>query len=424
MKLLRRGSAFHLRRRVPLRFKEVEPREHVSISLHTDSEKTAREKAAIVWAEMIDAWEAKLDGATTEGAERLAAAKRLAQRRGRTYYPAEQVAKLPLEELLQRVEAIMNRRGEIDLTEAEALLGGVPVPAIGITDALDEFWKIEAIRFRGKSEDQIRRAKNPRIKAITNFVAAVGEKPYLEVTTSDLQTFKRWWKQKIIAENLTANSANKDFTYLTSTLRAVATDAGLLDKIQWDTRGLALPQDEKKTRKPFTTAWISDKLLAKDALSGLNGEARAILLGMINTGYRPSEGAGLTAAQIRLDANVPHISIEPVGRTLKTASSRRVIPLLGVSLEAFRAFPEGFPRYANSPSLTDTINKFLRENRLLESEEHTLYGLRHAFEDRMLAAGIDERIRRDLMGHSLNRERYGEGASLEHMAALLKPLAL
>jgi integrase len=145
---------------------------------------------------------------------------------------------------------------------------------------------------------------------------------------------------------------------------------------------------------------------------------------MVNTGYRPSEGAGLTAAQIRLDANVPHISIEPVGRTLKTAASRRVIPLLGVSLEAFRAYPGGFHRYANSPSLTDTINKYLRENGLLESEEHTLYGLRHSFEDRMLAAGIDERIRRDLMGHSLRRERYGEGASLGLLQTLLRPLAL
>ena len=424
MKLLRRGSAFHLRRRVPLRFREVEPREHVSISLHTDSEKTAKEKAAVVWAEMIDAWEAKLDGATDEGATRLAAAKRLAQRRGRTYFPVEQVAKLPLDELLDRVMAVVNRRGEIDMAEAEALLGGVPAPTTSVSDALDEFWRIEAIRFKGKSEDQIRRAKNPRIKAISNFVQAVGDKPYLEVTTSDLQTFKRWWKAKILAENLTANSANKDFTYLTSTLRAVATDAGALDKIQWDTRGLALPQDEAKTRRAFSTAWISDKLLAPGALAGLNGEARAILIGMVNTGYRPSEGAGLTRAQIRLDANVPHISIEPVGRTLKTASSRRVIPLLGVSLEAFREYPDGFPRYANSPSLTDTINKFLRENGLLESEEHTLYGLRHSFEDRMLAAGIDERIRRDLMGHSLNRERYGEGASLDQLQALLKPLAL
>jgi hypothetical protein len=74
-----------MRRRVPLRFKEVEPREFVSISLHTDSETRAKEKAAVVWAEMLDAWEAKLDGATSEGVARLEAAKRLAARRGRTY---------------------------------------------------------------------------------------------------------------------------------------------------------------------------------------------------------------------------------------------------------------------------------------------------------------------------------------------------
>lgn len=177
-------------------------------------------------------------------------------------------------------------------------------------------------------------------------------------------------------------------------------------------------------RPPFKIEWIKDKILAPDALRGLNTEARCILLGMVNTGYRPSEGASLTAAQIRLDDNIPYISIEPVGRTLKTDSSRRVIPLIGVSLEAFRECPNGFPRYADNPGLSDTINKYLRENGLLQTEKHSLYSLRHSFEDRMLAAGIDERIRRDLLGHSLNRERYGAGASLDHVYTLLKPLAL
>lgn len=39
-----------------------------------------------------------------------------------------------------------------------------------------------------------------------------------------------------------------------------------------------------------------EKLLGPGALSGLNTQARCILLGMINTGYRTSEGAGLLAA--------------------------------------------------------------------------------------------------------------------------------
>lgn len=90
-----------------------------------------------------------------------------------------------------------------------------------------------------------------------------------------------------------------------------------------------------------------------------------------------------------------------------------------------RSCPAGFPRYSDSSaSLSATVNKFLRANDLMETPKHTLYGLRHSFEDRMLAANVDERIRRDLMGHALERERYGKGASLEQLHGLLQATAL
>ena len=194
--------------------------------------------------------------------------------------------------------------------------------------------------------------------------------------------------------------------------------------------GLSLPlgelsfkEGEKQTRPPFSEDWIRARLLAPGALDGLNGQARALLLGMINTGYRPSEGAALTADTIRLDCHVPHISIEPEGRQLKSHYARRVIPLTGVSLEAFKLYPQGFPRYRNRATLSAVVNKFLRANGLLETPRHSMYSLRHSFEDRMLAAGIDERIRRDLFGHRLDRERYGKGASLEHVAKLVARIA-
>jgi len=188
---------------------------------------------------------------------------------------------------------------------------------------------------------------------------------------------------------------------------------------------LSFKEGDSKKRPPFSVKWIKEKLLAPGALDGLNPEARAILLVMINTGCRPSELAALTANTIRLDHNVPHISIEPEGRQIKSKHARRTIPLLGVSLEAIRAFPEGFPRYrTSSASLSATVNKYLRENGLMESDAHVLYSLRHSFEDRMLAAKIDERIRRDLFGHRLSRERYGDGATLEMDQDLLQPVAL
>jgi integrase len=146
---------------------------------------------------------------------------------------------------------------------------------------------------------------------------------------------------------------------------------------------------------------------------------------MINTGYRPSEAAGLKPEHIRLDHAVPHISIEPVERELKNKQSKREIPLVGISLEAFRACPEGFGRYrGSSASLSATVNKYLASNRLLESDKHVMYSLRHAFEDRMIAAKVDERIRADLFGHKLGRPRYGEGASLEHKREVIQSFAL
>jgi len=422
MKFIRRSGHLHFRRRVPRRYADIEPREYVWISLHTDLEDVARRKAPGIWDEMLEAWEAKLHGDTEDAEQRFEAAKELAAIRGFRYLPASEVARLPRAELFKRIEKTMRPDGKLDTIEANALLGGVPKPAITMTRALELFWELAIDRTAGKSPDQIRRWKNPRIKSIKNLVAVIGNKPIAEITADDMLDFRQWWIEKIRAENLTPNSANKDLIHIANVLRTVNKMKRLgLDLPLSD---LSLKEGDKKTRPAFSVGWIKDKILAKGALDGLNVEARAILLGMVETGYRPSEGTGLTRAQIHLDHKVPHISIEPVGRQLKSQYARRKIPLVGVSLEAFRAFPDGFPRYRDSASLSATINKFLRENGLLETETHSLYSLRHSFEDRMLAAGIDERIRRDLFGHSLNRERYGAGASLEHVRDLLEPLAL
>lgn len=168
-----------------------------------------------------------------------------------------------------------------------------------------------------------------------------------------------------------------------------------------------------------------ERLLAKDALAGLNDEARAIFVGMINTGYRPSEAAGLTPERIHLEGNIPFIEITPeADRELKNITSRRNIPLAGVSLDVFRQFPNGFPRYReNSAGLSGTVNKFLTENGLKETEEHTFYSLRHNFEDRLLRAEVDERVRRDFLGHALGRERYGEGGGLTFQYEIIQKVA-
>ncbi|MEL6293836.1 MAG: hypothetical protein AAF088_02620 [Pseudomonadota bacterium] len=43
---------------------------------------------------------------------------------------------------------------------------------------------------------------------------------------------------------------------------------------------------------------------------------------MISTGYRPSEDAALTPETILFNCDVPHVSIEPEGRQLKSHYAR------------------------------------------------------------------------------------------------------
>jgi integrase len=140
---------------------------------------------------------------------------------------------------------------------------------------------------------------------------------------------------------------------------------------------------------------------------------------MIETGARPSEICNLEPDAIRVDQTVPHLAIEPRidpddPREIKTASSRRLVPLVGVALEAAKRHQSGFPRYRNRENdLSATLNKYLRTNKLFPTKDHKVYSFRHSFEDRMKDGGLEDELRRILMGHTIDRPKYGSGGSLE-----------
>ena len=424
MQLMMRGKTWHLRRRVPARFAPVEPRREVWVSLKTDSRQQATKKAPAVWDSLVAGWEAQLAGRSEDGAARIEAARAIAASHGLSYKPVRDLEDLPLEELLARVEVLQRRDGTVNAVAAPAVLGAVEVPLMTVSEALSEYWRLTPDRVRGKSADQKRRWENPRKKAIGNFIDVVGDRSIAALTRADFLEFRSWWLERIAEENLTPNSANKDLVHLSDVLRTVDELKGL--GLDLPLHKLTLKEGDKAERVPFSDDWIREKLLAEGALSGLNEEARAILVGMINTGYRPSEAAGQTADRLRLDHEVPHQKIaSDETRQIKNKTSRREIPLTGVSLEVFRAFPSGFPHYREKPAtLSATVNKYLRENGLMESDRHVMYSLRHSFEDRMLRGRIDERIRRELMGHSLGRQKYGQGGGLAFKAGELARIAV
>ena len=181
-------------------------------------------------------------------------------------------------------------------------------------------------------------------------------------------------------------------------------------------RGLRF-KDRKKKRASFTPEWIEQKILNPELMKSLNRDARLIIYALIETGCRPSEICNIQAPNIHLDADIPHIEISTAGagiegmaaREIKTRTSHRKIPLVGVSLEAFKYRPKGFSRYFDKEdSFSQTVLKYFRANHLLPTENHFIYSFRHSYENRLKTAKVDYELRCYLFGHSSGRPDYGD----------------
>jgi hypothetical protein len=160
--------------------------------------------------------------------------------RGFRYLDAGVVAKLPVAEVLERIEAVPAPAGRPDPVEAAALLGTVPEPRITVARALDLYWGLAREKTFGKSALQLRRWENPRRKAVRTFIAVVGNKDLASLTRDDMLDFRQYWLDRIEAGEVTANSANKDLVHLGDELKTVNTMKRL---------GLSLPLGDCRSAK-------------------------------------------------------------------------------------------------------------------------------------------------------------------------------
>lgn len=431
MGITRHRNNFYFVMRVPRRFAHVDPRAQVRRALFTNSEREARAKEPSIRAEFLAYWEALAAGENNDATAAYDAARRLAAARGFSYRTAADLAtNASLDDLLRRLEALIRPDGRVaSSAECVALLGGVEPPTTKLSEALHEMMEFSAVdRLARFSDEQRKRWRQPREAAIADFIAVVGEdRPILEITRADAQAFRKWLDGRITGpDRLTRNTANKKIGFLSDLFRTWTEYHAI--KAESPFAKLRFRDDQRRTKRlPFTADWIRQRLLAPGALDRLNEEARDVLLVMINTGARPNEIIGAGLADFAVDAELPFLDIRAnENRAVKTETSPRQIPLLGVSLDAARRIVArgGMSRYVGkSDSWSAAVGKYLRENGLRETPQHSAYCLRHSFEDRMTEAGVDDRIRAELMGHKYDRPDYGRGGSMERRAALLRPIS-
>ncbi len=419
-----RDGAWYYWRRTPTAFAELEKRTFVRVSLKiavSDDPKGVRaaRAAVAVNAEIEAYWRGLVDGRAAEAAARFKAARVRARMVGFDYATAEALAAdRPVLDVLARIEELVARREVEDPTAVSALLGGEPPPEILLSGLIDAHEAIVSAGLSKLSPDQLRKWRNPKKRALANLLAVIGDKPIAKVTRGDALDFRAWWAGRIATGGIEIATANKDIGHLNRMLMAVA-DAHQLGFASPFAR-LRIEGGTTDVRSAFEPAFVEATILAPGALGGLNAEAQAIIAIIAETGLRLSEACNLGPSTIVLDHKVPHVQVRADGRVLKTPQSERDIPLVGVALSAARAFPAGFPRYRDkAASLSALANKVMDVKGLRPTPDHSVYSLRHTFEDRLTAVEAPEKLIAALMGHKYGRPRYGKGPSLDQKLSWL-----
>ena len=166
------------------------------------------------------------------------------------------------------------------------------------------------------------------------------------------------------------------------------------------------------------------------------GDERRLVIALISdTGMRLSEALGLVWSDVELDDEYPHINlVEHPWRQLKTSGSKRLVPLVGASLEAIKIMHRQgvssqflFPSYTNETksngnSASAALNKWIKQY----TEQGVIHSFRHSFRDRLREAEVDLELTDQLGGWASASigQSYGSGHTLKQKYDAMQRIVL
>ena len=424
--LIKRSDTWHLRIRVPLRYKHVHTAREIHRSLKTGDEREAKARAALVEHQIFADLDAKLAGRTTPAeVSHYDAIVKLAAARGHSYKTADELAGGDLKEILKRLNTLTMANENPGSAASKALLGSIDRPKLTITEVAEGMFDRypQEVRYKNEKQQKVWRARWTR--PTSKLTEMLGFDPVFEdITRADAVSFRDALKDRVLEEDIKGASAQKDIQNLDQMWRKHFEALGL-DSVEAPpspfrelTRGLSRLDEE--SRKNEVSVDVIKKLIVPSTMSHMNEQLRDLVLILIETGARQSEITDLPPSSIFLDDKIPHIWIRLEKgsdvREIKNRGTARKIPLVGVALDAMRRHPEGFPKYRAKGTFSGEANLHLKAKNLLP-EGVTIGGLRHSFESRLKNIGVHSDDRGELMGHSVKRirgrEHYGDAMSLE-----------
>jgi len=248
------------------------------------------------------------------------------------------------------------------------------------------------------------------------LIECLGNRSIGQYTSRDATILREW----LIKKGLSNSSLQRVFSGIKAVVNFVTLEHGL--ECQNAFAKVYLPSNTDAKKRHAVTPLNMAKIKA-ECLS-LDDDIRWLVAIIFDSGMRLSEAAGLMIDDLCLDEETPYINLKPhTHRRLKTASSERKIPLVGMSLWAAKRLREHstglycFPRYTNSErcnsnSASAAINKWIKT---VGGSNDVIHGLRHSFRDRLRAVEAPTDMIDQLGGWALKSvgQGYGDGYDFE-----------
>ena len=249
------------------------------------------------------------------------------------------------------------------------------------------------------------------------LIECLGDRSLDFYVSSDAGALRDW----LLSRSLSTSSVRRVLTTIKAIFSLAVGELGLEISNPFASVYIPIENNPESKRLPLT---IREIRTAQNKCKAMDDDLRWLLALISDTGMRLSEATGLLVKDIHLDAEIPYVSVKPHGwRSLKTGSSKRMIPLVGSSLWAAKRIVDSstglfcFPRYCsesgcNANSASAALNKWLKQ---IAGKEATVHGLRHSMRDRLRNADAPTELIDQIGGWSLQTvgQQYGNGYSID-----------
>ena len=265
-------------------------------------------------------------------------------------------------------------------------------------------------------------------RACRYLISAVGAKNLHEYSRADALAFRDY----LLSKGLVGSSVTRVFNTLISVVNFAISENALDLKNPF----IGLYHDRNAgviKRLPIpvkTIAEIQTKCISID------DDMRWLIALLSDTGMRLGEAVGLLNSDIITNHETPHVIIQPhPWRRLKTASSSRKVPLVGMAFWSAKRILENntdnlhaFSRYnksdlSNANSASSGLNKWMRN---YVDVGCSIHSFRHSMRDRLRAVDCPMDMIDQIGGWSKKGlgERYGHGYQLKQLHSWMLKISI